>query len=88
MKRKLIAVNEPLIEWETSERQQVALDLQDSAIQMVVGNLLRSQALLTLLEKGRIEEAADLLRRTLATQRAVLGDLRRLMTRISPGAAS
>lgn len=81
-------MNEPLIEWETSERQQVALDLQDSAIQMVVGNLLRSQALLTLLEKGRIEEAADLLRRTLATQRAVLGDLRRLMTRISPGAAS
>jgi signal transduction histidine kinase len=81
-------VNEPLIEWDTSERQQVALDLQDSAIQMVVGNLLRFQALLTLLEKGRIEEAADLLRRTLATQRAVLGDLRRLMIRISPGTAS
>jgi hypothetical protein len=53
-----------------------------------VGNLLRFQALLTLLEKGRIEEAADLLRRTLATQRVVLGDLRRLMTRISPGTAS
>lgn len=81
-------MNEPLIEWDTSERQQVALDLQDSAIQMVVGNLLRFQALLTLLEKGRIEEAADLLRRTLATQRVVLGDLRRLMTRISPGTAS
>jgi signal transduction histidine kinase len=81
-------VNEPLIEWDTSERQQVALDLQDSAIQMVVGNLLRFQALLTLLEKGRIEEAADLLRRTLATQRVVLGDLRRLMIRISPGTAS
>lgn len=81
-------MNEPLIDWDTSEREQVALDLQDSAIQMVVGNLLRFQALLTLLEKGRIEEAADLLRRTLATQRAVLGDLRRLMIRISPGTAS
>ena len=81
-------MNEPLIDWDTSERQQVALDLQDSAIQMVVGNLLRFQALLTLLEKGRLEEAADLLHRTLATQRAVLGDLRRVMTRIDPGTAS
>jgi hypothetical protein len=64
----------------------VALNLQDSAIQMIVGNLLRFQALLTLLEKGRTEEAINLLQRTMATQRVILGDLRMLMSRISPAA--
>ncbi|HZA27913.1 MAG TPA: hypothetical protein VE915_09805 [Actinomycetota bacterium] len=74
------------INWDTAEREQVALDLQDSAIQMIVGNLLRFQALLTLLEKGRTEEAINLLQRTMATQRVILGDLRMLMSRISPAA--
>jgi signal transduction histidine kinase len=72
--------------WDTAERQQVALDLQDSAIQMIVGNLLRFQALLSLLERGRTDEAIDLLQRSMATQRAILGDLRKLMGRISPAA--
>lgn len=72
--------------WDTAERQQVALDLQDSAMQMIVGNLLRFQALLTLLDKGRTDEAVDLLQRSMATQRAILGDLRQLMSRISPAA--
>ena len=74
------------INWDTAEREQVALNLQDSAIQMIVGNLLRFQALLTLLEKGRTEEAINLLQRTMATQRVILGDLRMLMSRISPAA--
>ena len=53
---------------------------------MIVGNLLRFQALITLLEKGRTEEAINLLQRTMATQRVILGDLRMLMSRISPAA--
>jgi signal transduction histidine kinase len=72
--------------WRPAEPQQVALDLQDSAIQMIVGNLLRFQALLSLLDRGRTEEAADLLQSSMATQRAILGDLRTVMTRINPAA--
>lgn len=72
------------IGWGTAEGQQVTLDLRDSAIQMIVGNLLRFQALRNLLDRGRTEEAADLLQRSLATQRAILGDARTLTTRINP----
>lgn len=72
------------IGWGTAEPQQVALDLQDNAIQIIVGNLLRFHALRNLLDRGRTEEAADLLQRSMATQRAILGDLPTLSTRINP----
>lgn len=62
------------IGWGTAERQQVTLDLQDSTIQIIVSNLLRFQALRNLLDRGRTEEAADLLQRSMATQRAILSD--------------
>lgn len=72
------------IGWGTAEGQQVTLDLRDSALQMIVGNLLRFQALRNLLDRGRTEEAADLLQRSMATQRAILGDARTLTTRTNP----
>lgn len=74
------------IGWGRAEGQQVTLDLRDSAIEMIVGNLLRFQALRNLLDRGRTEEAADLLQRSMAIQRATLGDLRTLTTRINPAA--
>mgnify|MGYP003287993920 CR=1 FL=1 len=72
------------IGWGPAERQQVAFDLQDNTIQIIVGNLLRFKALRNLLDKGRTEEAADLLQWSMATQRGTLGDLPTLTTRINP----
>jgi len=80
-------VNEAPTSLGSAERKRLALDLQDTVIQMVVGNLLRYQAILTLLDRGETAEATRLLRQSVRTQRAVLADLRRLMTRISPDAA-
>jgi signal transduction histidine kinase len=80
-------VDEAAVSLGSAERRRLALDLQDTVIQMVVGNLLRYQAILTLLDRGESAEATRLLRQSVRTQRAVLADLRRLMTRISPDAA-
>lgn len=66
-------------------QSKLAAELESGAIQMVAGNLLRFDAVRTLLETGRITEATVLLEQAVRTQRSVLDELRSLEARLREG---
>lgn len=69
-----------------NERHSLAAELEGGVMQLVAANLLQYDAVRSLLEMGRVEEASDLLEEAVSVQRAVLTELRSMQARLRPAA--
>jgi two-component system NarL family sensor kinase len=77
-------LTEQVLAAEQDERRRIALFLHDGPVQSLAGVALMLDAAVDLIERGRPDEARDVLDRALGRTRATVGELRDLSFNLEP----
>ncbi len=75
---------EQVLAAEQDERRRIALFLHDGPVQSLAGVALMLDASLDLIERGKLEEARDIVDRALIRTRSTVGELRDLSFNLEP----